>query len=93
RQELEANFGKESSLEKRFFHLLENERHELSYPLRQWFGLIKAANLNVDCIQLLQDITYWKERTKDTWARDFYRTLRDARLLQAPDTTIEEETV
>jgi CRISPR type I-E-associated protein CasB/Cse2 len=72
----EIDSSKESSLERRFFHLLETERDELPYHLRQWIGLIKAAGVHVDFAKLLSYIIYWNERTKDTWARAFYRSLR-----------------
>jgi CRISPR system Cascade subunit CasB len=77
-RQLEIDSSKESSLERRFFHLLEAERDELPYHLRQWMGLIKAAGAHVDFAALLNDVIYWNERTKDAWARAFYRVLRPA---------------
>ncbi|MBS3965857.1 MAG: type I-E CRISPR-associated protein Cse2/CasB [Truepera sp.] len=84
----EIDSSKESSLERRFFHLLEAERDELPYHLRQWIGLMKAAGVQVDFAKLLSDIIYWNECTKDTWARAFYRALRSS--LQITEISTEE---
>lgn len=89
-RQLEIDSSKESSLERRFFHLLETERDELPYHLRQWIGLMKAAGVHVDFAKLLSDISHWNERTKDAWARAFYRLLRSTP--QATESATEEVT-
>lgn len=62
-----------SSLEKRFLYLLDCEREELGYALRQWSRLLKAKK--IDWASLLKDLEYWNEATKDRWSRHYYRAL------------------
>ncbi len=91
RQEHESNPNKETSLEKRFFQLLECDFGELAYPLRQWCGFVRAGQYGVDWEKLLKDIHYWNERTKDIWARDFYRALKpNAEVPETSETELEE---
>jgi CRISPR type I-E-associated protein CasB/Cse2 len=66
---------KVSSLEQRFLTLLDCERQELPYPLRQWVQLIKAASLEVDWSRLLLDMSDWGDDQRDKWGRRYYRTL------------------
>ncbi|GIW29394.1 MAG: hypothetical protein KatS3mg070_2757 [Meiothermus sp.] len=62
-----------SSLEKRFLYLLDCEREELGYVLRQWSRLLKEKK--IDWASLLKDLEHWNEATKDRWSRQYYRAL------------------
>ncbi len=83
---------KTSSLEQRFLSLLDCERSELPYPLRQWVQLVKAASLEVDWVALLNDISYWGDKTRDQWGRTYYRTLHRSNKNDSADSSTKEET-
>lgn len=65
-----------TSTERRFVSLLDADRDQLPYRLRQMIALLKDYTLNFDV--LLSGLLYWdddQKRTQKAWARDFYRNL------------------
>jgi len=76
-----------SSLEKRFLYLLDCEREELGYVLRQWSRLLKEKK--IDWASLLKDLEHWNEATKDRWSRQYYRALNYRNLEETAELTQE----
>ncbi len=65
-----------TNTERRFINLLDADRDQLPYRLRQMTALLKDYALDFDA--LLKALLYWNDdqkRTQNAWARDFYRTL------------------
>lgn len=65
-----------ASTERRFISLLDADREQLSYHLRQIVALLAEQPIHFDA--LLNDLLRWNrddKRIQNTWARDFYRTL------------------
>lgn len=60
-----------SSLEQRFIALLDADDDQRPHHLRQMFALLKEQT--IDWVQLTHDLLYWGDRTKQEWARAFYR--------------------
>lgn len=63
-----------ASTERRFINLLDADREQLPYRLRQMVALLKEYPLDFDA--LLHSLLYWnddRKRTQNAWARDFYR--------------------
>jgi CRISPR type I-E-associated protein CasB/Cse2 len=83
---------KTSSLEQRFLSLLDCERSELPYPLRQWVQLVKAASLEVDWATLVNDVAFWGDKTRDRWGRTYYRALHRSNKNDSTDNSTTEET-
>lgn len=66
--------NKMTSTERRFVTLLDADRDQLPYRLRQMVALLKEFNL--DFGSMLMGVTYWSDeqrRTQNQWARDYYR--------------------
>lgn len=64
------------STERRFISLLDADRDQLPYRLRQLVALLKDQSINFDI--LLKGLKHWNDERKGTqngWARDFYRHL------------------
>jgi CRISPR system Cascade subunit CasB len=79
-----------ASTERRFIHLLDADREQLPYRLRQMVALLKEQP--IDFQALLHDLLSWNldnRRVQIAWARDFYRTLNPVDITEA---TMETET-
>lgn len=62
-----------TSTERRFIALLDADRDQLPYRLRQMVALLKEYPIDFDA--LLNGLLYWNDdqkRTHNKWARDFY---------------------
>ena len=60
------------SLERRFLALLDADRDQIAYRLRQAVGLVEGG---LDFAQLLDDLLFWfhsERRVQARWAREFY---------------------
>lgn len=65
-----------ASTERRFISLLDADREQLPYRLRQMVALLGEQPIDFDV--LLNDLLRWNrddKRIQNTWARDFYRAL------------------
>ena len=65
-----------TSTERRFIAMLDADRDQLPYRLRQIVSLLKEMTIDFD--SMLLDLQYWNDnqkRTQNAWARDFYRNL------------------
>lgn len=65
-----------TSTERRFIAMLDADRDQLPYRLRQIISLLKEIPIDFDSI--LAGLQYWNDsqkRTQNAWARDFYRNL------------------
>lgn len=74
---------KTTSTEKRFVTLLDADRDQLPYRLRQMVALLKDQSIDFD--DLLQRLLYWnddKKGSQNIWARDFYRTLNNEKITE-----------
>lgn len=63
-----------TSTERRFIALLNADRDQIPYRLRQMVALLKEYSIDFDA--LLSGLLYWnddRKRTQNQWARDFYR--------------------
>lgn len=63
-----------TSTERRFITLLDADRDQLPYRLRQMVALLKEYPIDFD--ELLRGLLYWNDdqkRTQNRWARDFYK--------------------
>lgn len=71
-----------ASIEQRFIALLGTEPESLPTLLRQSVSLLAAEGIGYDYVRLLDDLTRWfdpwnleaRDRLRQRWARDFYRT-------------------
>jgi len=75
---LEERSGRKEheSLEKRFVALLNCNRDDLPYHLRQAVSLLKAKDVPVNWQQLLRDILNWDHEARfvqQKWAREFWQ--------------------
>lgn len=80
------------SVERRFITLLDSDRDQLPNRLRQMIALLKDYPLDFEA--LLSGLLYWnddRKRTQNSWARDFYRNMKDEAETEA--TTKEEQAV
>lgn len=62
------------SVERRFITLLDSDRDQLPYRLRQMIGLLKEYPLDFEV--LIKDLLSWtheKKWVQNKWAQDFYR--------------------
>lgn len=69
--EVRQNRGSES-IEKRFLALLDADRDQIAFRLRQAVGLVEGG---LDFAQLLDDLLAWfspERRVQARWAREFY---------------------
>jgi CRISPR system Cascade subunit CasB len=65
-----------TSTERRFIALLDSDRDQLPYRLRQMIALLKEQVVDFDA--LLNGLLSWNDdqkRTQNTWARDFYQNI------------------
>ena len=79
-----------TSAEKRFVTLLDADRDQLPYRLRQMIALLKEQLVDFDA--LLTGLLYWnhdQKRTQNHWARDFYRDV--SREIETETTSQEEK--
>ncbi|GGR11471.1 type I-E CRISPR-associated protein Cse2/CasB [Deinococcus ruber] len=66
------------STEKRFLALLDADEEQLADHLRHAVTLLNAGDIRLDWAQLLADVLSWsrpenRDRTREQWARAFYR--------------------
>lgn len=80
------------SIEKRFIALLSSDAEGLPELLRQVVSLLCADSRALDYAALLDDLSTWmkpwasdaRDRLRQRWARDFYRTASDPSLNHSP---------
>ncbi|MDB5311577.1 MAG: CRISPR-associated protein Cse2 family [Gemmataceae bacterium] len=85
RQDDGANFGRafgyglneddKKKREKRFTDLLDTDRAELPYKLRQTLTLIARDKIGLDWVRLIHDLIHWDDadrRVQKDWARGFW---------------------
>lgn len=61
-----------ANVEKRFLALLDADRDQIAFRLRQTVGLVEGG---LDFARLLDDLIYWfdsERRVQARWAREFY---------------------
>jgi CRISPR type I-E-associated protein CasB/Cse2 len=66
--------------EKRFIDLLDTDKKELPYKLRQTITLIGRENVGLDWILLIKDLVRWNHedrKVQKAWARGFWATSTD----------------
>jgi CRISPR type I-E-associated protein CasB/Cse2 len=67
--------GDSASIERRFIDLLDTDRQDLDYKLRQAITLIAPHELPLDWGLLLVDLHWWDHpdrKVQKRWARDFW---------------------
>ena len=70
------------SIERRFIGLLDSDSEGAGQHLRQAVSVLAADGIAIDYAELLDDLGVWlaprameqKDRVKQRWARDFYRS-------------------
>lgn len=65
---------KMTSTERRFISLLDADRDQLPYRLRQMLALLREHSIDFESV--LRGLLYWNDdqkRTQNQWARNFYR--------------------
>jgi CRISPR system Cascade subunit CasB len=73
--------GRANSLDRRFEALLDCEREQLGFRLRQAVRLVAASDQTIDWTQFLLDIIGWdhsERRTQLRWARSYFIGKMDA---------------
>lgn len=84
-----------TSIEQRFIALLGADAENLPNYLRQAVSLLKADEMTLDYIALLDDLSrwlnpyadpQWRDQIRQRWARDFYRATTEAPSHTAPET-------
>ena len=83
------------STEKRFLALLDADEDQLADHLRHAVTLLNAGEIRPDWAQLLSDVLSWsntksRDRTREQWARAFYRPEPKAAASDPTSTTQEE---
>ena len=76
--------------EKRFIDLLDTDREELPYKLRQAITLIARDGGGLDWVRLIQDLDRWgrpSRRVQQEWARGFWSAA------ESEETAVSEQTV
>lgn len=81
----EKGEGNMSSTERRFLALLDSDRDQLPYRLRQMLLMVtrgqNAVSAPLDWAQLLRDLWYWRDDEGDSvrqrWAQQFYEPSKD----------------
>ena len=79
-----------TNTERRFIALLDADRDQLPYRLRQMVSLLKEYTIDFDA--LLGGLLYWNNDQKSTqnrWARDFYRNIVSD--VATPNNILEED--
>ncbi len=69
-----AEKSNRDSIEKRFVALLDSHSDDLPNHLRQMVGLLKANDVRINWLQLLNDINWWDDERRDVqrrWAKSF----------------------
>ena len=69
-----AEKSNRDSIEKRFVALLDSHSDDLPNHLRQMVGLLKANDVRINWLQLLQDINWWDDdqrKVQRHWAKSF----------------------
>jgi CRISPR system Cascade subunit CasB len=64
-----------ASLDRRFQSLLDSEREQLPFRLRQAVRLVNASDQSIDWAQLLEDLLGWEHPNRYVqlrWARDYF---------------------
>jgi len=64
-----------NSLDRRFQTLIDSDREQLPFRLRQVIRLAKSSEQRVNYVQLLLDVLRWDAESKPVqlrWARDYY---------------------
>ncbi|MHB8629124.1 MAG: type I-E CRISPR-associated protein Cse2/CasB [Aggregatilineales bacterium] len=67
--------GRANSLDRRFQTLIDSDREQLSFRLRQVTRLAEASEKPVNYVRLLVDVLRWDSEAKHVqlrWARDYY---------------------
>ena len=80
--------GGSEGVERRFSALLAASREELAEHLRHAIGLLAAAKVEVDWLQLLDDLGWWHFEDRSVqrrWARAFWRSEESAEDVAAGD--------
>lgn len=70
--------SKSSSIEKRMLALVDADRRALGTHLRHMVALLKSADIPIDWLKLLKDVSSWsnpERRVQRKWVRDFYTDL------------------
>lgn len=84
------------STEKRFLALLDADEDQLADRLRHVVTLLDAGGIRPEWAQLLSDVVGWgrpesRDRTREQWARAFYRPeFKSTEITAEPITTQEE---
>jgi len=94
RQQIQSNDGddRQISLDKRFGTLLDADREQLPFRLRQIVSLLAANQVAVDWRRLLRDVRSWSHDDRFVqlaWARDYFTTSSESSDLPAVATAKE----
>lgn len=73
------------STEKRFLALLDSDVEGLEHHVRQAVTLLRTEELTPDWARLADDLAFWGDSVRRTWARDFYRTVHTPSDSPAPE--------
>ncbi|HEY0739685.1 MAG TPA: type I-E CRISPR-associated protein Cse2/CasB [Herpetosiphonaceae bacterium] len=92
RQQIQADSDdRQISLDKRIETLLDADREQLDFRLRQLVSLLVAHEVAVDWRRLLRDVLDWdredRQSVKITWARHYYAPARTATNENSSSTT------
>ncbi len=77
-ERLERGTDKAGSLDKRFNALLDVDREQLPFRLRQIISLLASRTIAIDWVQLLRDVRYWGHPDRGVqrrWAEAYYRSI------------------
>lgn len=68
--------GSRESVERRFAGLIDADKEDLPYHLRQMVSLLKSKEIPVNWLCLLKDISYWDfdddKEVQNRWAKGFW---------------------
>ncbi len=87
------NDDRRTSLDKRFQTLLEADREQLPFRLRQIVSLLAANEIAIDWARLLRDVQFWEKgegKVQRRWAEHYYVGTTDTSDAQP---TVEPSTV
>lgn len=68
--------GDNPSIERRFIDLLDTDRTDVNYKLRQVVSLLAQHSIGLDWALLCRQILFWNDserRAQKLWAQDFWR--------------------
>ena len=77
-ERLERGTDKAGSLDKRFNALLDVDREQLPFRLRQIVSLLASRTIAIDWVQLLRDVRRWEQPERSVqryWAEAYYRSI------------------